>query len=281
MKPLLAAACAAGLALAARADVRLDRSTRWELLRPGAPAERSSRRETAWIGDGRLRMEDRVSREAWIAREDTKTLLRIDHAAGTYSETTFEEAAAARAAVAADLRTALARIEGSGEEPPLRALLEAFAPDPAPAKVEARGDGPAVAGRATKRVELVAGRVVATLNLAASSDGGNLIRPLAAAGLFPAPWAGALGAEKGLPLSGEWTLVFPEAAVKEMFEVTALEVRDAPTGTWDPPQGFRKVSAPSPVPASKAGEAPPGGHEGEGPDEPEEKAEGEEAGTGK
>lgn len=269
------------LAAAAAADTRLERAVTWDTSRPGGASERSVRRETVLLGDGRLRVDDRVSRESWIVRADHKTLVRIDHALETWSETTFEEAARERAAVAADLRAALARVAGSEDETRLRRFLEAFAPEPRELEVRAAGAGGTIAGRETKAWSLAAGGDVVMEAKSAEGLAGldRLVRCLSESGLMERGQAGKLAGAKGLPLAGSWTLVFPDALVRETFETLKVEEVEAPKDAYDAPAGYKKVPAPSLTRRGMAAEAPPGGHAGDAEGEDaEEEAVGEEAG---
>lgn len=266
---------------AASADSRIERTVTWETARPGARPERTNRRETLWIGDGRARADDRVSRESWIVRSDRKAIWRIDHVKKTWSEVTFEEGAKARAARAEDLRAAVARVAGSGDEPALRALMEAFAPSDGAAELKDEGDGGAVAGKATRTVSAQPqGAPGMKGKLAAEAAGlDRIARLFGEAGMLSPRMSEALSKAKGMLLSGTWSLVFPEAIVVETFEVTKFEEAAAPEGTYDVPAGYRKVAAPVAGGTPKCEAAPPGGHEGEPPGrEEEEELEGEEAG---
>ena len=270
-------------ATTARADVRIERTARHEIERPGGATERLARREIVWIGDGKVRVDDRVSKESWIVRADLKVIWRIDRALGTWSELTFDEAAAERAAVAMDLRAALARVAGSDDEPRLKHFLDAFAPPDE--EVEARDAGGAakVAGLDTRGVVLATkGGPVAEGRIAEMVPGlENLAKTLGAAGLLTPRQAAAWSKLKGQLISGSWTLVFPEAVVRETFEATKVEETPAPEGTYDVPAGYRKVAAPTLRAGSTAKEAPPGGYEGDKPageGEPDEGPTGEEAG---
>lgn len=273
-----------GASVAARAgDVRVERTATWESVRPGRATERTNRRETLWIGEGRLRCDDRVGRETWIVRADLKVIWRIDHALRTYEETTFEEAAKARAAAAADVRAALARAEGSGDEPALRRLLESLEPEAAGCEAVTGADGGDVAGRATKAVAVEPKAAPAVKGRLSPGAPGmdRLAGTLAAAGLLPAPVAAALAKAAGLLMSGTWTLAFPDRIVRETFEVTKVEELPAPEGTWDLPAGCRKVASRLLGRAPHAVAAPPGGHEGDPPGserEPADGPKGEEAG---
>jgi hypothetical protein len=257
----------------------MERQCTWERERPGAPAERTVRREIVWIGDGRVRVDDRVSRETWIVRTDRSAVWSVDHALRTWTETTFEEGSKDRAAVAADIRAALDRAAGSDDEPRLRRWLAAFSPAGEDAKVVEEGDGGAVAGAATKAV--TAGPAVRGKVADSPPSLAPLARALGAAGMLPAKVSEALAGRPGSLVAATWTLVFPEGIVKETFEATKIEEAAAPEGTYDVPAGYRKTAWKPLAPASKAKEAPPGGYEGDAPEEeeePEEEATGEEAG---
>lgn len=269
---------------AARADWRLERRATWEVDRPGSGTERSERREVVWLGDGKLRVEDRVSREAWIVRTDQKAIRRVDHAMGTWCEWTFEEGAAARAAVAADVRTALARVAGSDDEAALRKYLDAFAPPDPDAALREGGAGPKTAGAETRNYAVASKSGVLAEGRVADSMSGldRLAAALGAAGLIPAKQSAAWAKAKGMLVAATWTLVFPDAVVREEFEVTKAEETEAPAGAYDVPAGYRRVDAPSLRARSTATEAPRGGYEGERPTEDsegkEEEMVGEEAG---
>ena len=261
-------------------DTRIERTTTWESARPGLHAERTNRRETLWIGEGRARCDDRVSRESWIVRADKKVVWHVDNALRTWTEFTFEEAAKARESAAADLKAALARVAGSGDEAELRRFIEALSPSNIECAVKDEGDGGKVAGRETRTVSVepkggppVKGRQVAGPD--------RLARMLGDAGLLSPAVAEALAKSKGLLVSGSWTLVFPDAIVRETFEVTKIEEGTAPEGTWEIPAGYRKVAARPLGRAPRAEEAPPGGYAGDPPGkapEPGEEPVGEEAG---
>ncbi|MCE9581412.1 MAG: hypothetical protein K8T20_02730 [Planctomycetes bacterium] len=269
--------------LSAFADSRVERTATWEAESPGARPERTNRRETLWIADGRVRSDDRVSRESWIVRTDKKVIWRLDHALKTFTEVTFEEAAKARADAADDLKAALARVAGSEDEPELRRFLDAFTPPDAPCECRDDGDGGPVLGKATRAVSVspksgpgVKGRVAPE-----GSGLDRLAKTLGEAGMLAPRVAEALAKSKGMMLSGEWTLVFPEAAVRETFAVTKIEEATAPEGTWDIPAGYRKVAAKTLCRNPLARSAPPGGYEGDRPKEegePVEEPTGEEAG---
>lgn len=272
---------AASIALAG--DIRIERTAAWEIERPGLRLERTNRRETLWIGEGRARCDDRVGRESWILRSDLKVIWRIDHALRTFTETTFEEAAKARAAAAADVKAALARVEGSGDEAGLRRFLEALAPAPGECAVVESGDGGAVAGQGTKTVTVeLKGAPGVKGRLAAGISGlDRMAKVLGEAGVLAPAVAGALAKSKGMLLSGSWTLVFPDAIVRETFEAVKAEEVAAPEGTYELPAGYRKVAGQPLGRAPRADSAPAGGHAGDVPGtEPEPGAgpAGEEAG---
>ncbi|MEK7467811.1 MAG: hypothetical protein AAB074_10395 [Planctomycetota bacterium] len=270
-------------ALSAAADTRIERTTTWESSRPGLRAERTNRREILWIGEGRVRCDDRVSRESWIVRADKKVIWRIDHALRTWSEVTFEEAIKARESAVADLKAALARVAGSGDEVELRRFMECLAPSAGACEVKETGDGGTVAGKTTRALLLepkggpgVKGRLASE---AAGLD--RLAKALGEAGLLAPGVAAALEKSKGMLLSGSWTLVFPDAIVRESFEATKVEEAAAPEGAYDLPAGYRKVAARPMGRAPRAEAAPPGGYAGDAPGsepEPGEGPTGEEAG---
>jgi hypothetical protein len=265
--------------LSAFADSRIQRTCTWEAERPGARPERTNRRETLWIGDGRVRADDRVSRESWIVRADKKVIWRLDHALKTWTEVTFEEAAKARSDAAADLRAAIARVAGSDDQPALQRFLDAFSPPDAPCEWKDLGDGGTVAGKATQSVtvEPRAGPDVKGKLAPEAAGLDRLAKALGEAGLLAPRVAEALAKSKGMLLSGTWTLVFPDAAVRETFEVTKVEEAAAPDGTYDIPEGYRKVAAKTLRRDPKAQAAPPGGYEG---DRPKEEGDGMEEPTG-
>ena len=274
---LLASACTSF------AETRIERTSTWERSRPGLRAERTNRRETVWIGDGRVRCDDRVSRESWIVRADKKVVWRIDHALRTWTEVTFEEAAKAREAAAADLNAALARVAGSGDEAELRLFLEAVAPAAGACEIKEHAEGSMVAGKATKVISVEAKGGPGVKGRLAPGVAGpdRLAKTLGDAGVLSPGVAGALSKSKGLLVSGTWTLVFPDAIVRETFEVTKIEEVAAPDGLYDVPAGYRKVAAHPLGRAPRAEAAPPGGHEGDPPGsktEPGEGPAGEEAG---
>lgn len=265
--PALALLCLLAASAARAGDTRIERTVAWESERPGLRPERTNRRETLWIGEGRARCDDRVGRETWIVRADLKVIWRIDHALKTCAETTFEEAAKARAAAAADVKAALARVAGSGDEPALRRFVEALEPASGECAVVESGDGGAVAGQGTKAVSVelkgapgVKGRLAAGV---AGLD--RLAKLLGDAGVLAPAVAAALGKSKGMLLSGSWTLVFPDAIVRETFEAVKAEDAAAPEGTYDMPAGYRKVAGPALGRAPRADSAPAGGYEGDAP----------------
>ncbi|MBI2921065.1 MAG: hypothetical protein HYY18_08280 [Planctomycetes bacterium] len=268
----------------ASADWRFERRATWEVERPGGGAERSDRREVVWLGDGKVRVDDRVSRESWIVRADQKAIRRIDHAAGTWCEWSFEEGAAARAVVAADVRTALGRVAGSDDEAGLRRFLDAFAPPDVETTLREAGAGPKTAGRETRNWALASKtEVIAEARIADSMSGlDRLAAALGAAGLIPARQAEAWAKAKGMAVAATWTLVFPDAVVREEFEVTKAEEAEAPADTYEVPEAYRRVAPPTLLPGSAAREAPRGGYDGDRPtDDSEGKEEdltGEEAG---
>ncbi len=270
---LAAAPCFAG-------DTRIERTVDWEAERPGQRPERTNRRETLWVGEGRVRCDDRVGRETWIVRGDLKVIWRIDHALRTYTETTYEEAAKGRAAAAADVKAALARVAGSGDEAGLQRFVEALEPAEAEGALTESGDGGMVAGKATKAVAFEAkGAPPVKGKLAAGSD--RLAKVLGEAGVLAPAVAAALAKSKGILLAGSWTLVFADAVVRETFETTKVEEAAAPEGTYDLPAGYRKVAGPAMGRAPRGELAPPGGFEGDAPGtepEPGEGPAGEEAG---
>lgn len=281
----LLAATLLTLALPALADSRIERTATWETERPGKRPERTNRRETLWVGDDRVRSDDRVSRESWIVRADKKVIWRIDHALRTYSEVTFEDAAKERAAAADDLRAAIARVAGSDDEPALKKFLDAFAPPDLPCETKETGDGGMVAGQPTRTVTSDSSSGTAVKGrLAAGAKGlDRMAKVLGDAGLLAPRVAECLGKLKGMLLSASWTLVFPDAIVHETFETTKFEDAPSPEGTYDLPAGYRKVDAAALRHAPRAVEAPPGGYEGDRPTEegdPVEEPTGEEAGKG-
>ncbi|KAF0246215.1 MAG: hypothetical protein FD180_846, partial [Planctomycetota bacterium] len=236
---LLASACTSS------AETRIERIATWERSRPGLRAERTNRRETVWIGDGRVRCDDRVSRESWIVRADKKVVWRIDHALRTWTEVTFEEAAKAREAAAADVKAALARVAGSGDEAELRRFLEALAPATGECEVKDEGDGGVVAGNATRLISLEprGGPGVKGRRAAGASGVDRIATTLAEAGVISPAVAGALSKSNGMLVSATWTLVFADAIVRETYEVTKVTEEAAPGGSWEIPAGYRKVAA--------------------------------------
>ncbi len=287
MRPMRASALALLLLLAASTaragDTRIERTVAWESERPGLRPERTNRRETLWIGEGRVRCDDRVGRETWIVRSDLKVIWRIDHALRTFTETTYEEAAKARAAAAADVKAALARVAGSGDEPALQRFMEALDPAPGECAVAESGDGGAVAGQGTKTVSVELKGAPGVKGRLATGVAGldRLAKVLGEAGVLAPAVAGALAKSKGMLLSGSWTLVFPDAIVRETFEAVKAEEVAAPEGTYDLPAGYRKVAGQPLGRAPRAESAPAGGHAGDVPGtEPEPGAgpAGEEAG---
>jgi hypothetical protein len=261
-------------------DTRIERTTTWESARPGVHAERTNRREVLWLGDGLARCDDRVSRESWIVRADKKVVWRIDHALRTWTEATFEEAAKARESAAADLKAALARVAGSGDEAELGRFIESLSPAPGEVKLKDEGDGGKVAGKETRlvSVESKGGQAVKGRQ-APGAD--RLAKTLGESGLIAPGVAEALTKSKAVLLSGSWTLAFPDAVVRETFEVTKVEEAPAPEGTWEIPAGYRKVAARLLGRAPRGEEAPPGGYAGDPPGkaaEPGDAPAGEEAG---
>jgi hypothetical protein len=194
------------------------------------------RAETVRLRGNALSIEDRTFGTRLVLRPDRRTIVRIDAAAGEYSEYTFDEVRAVRQAALDEIRACRDRVPGTAEERELGALLEAFDRYAEPPRVELRA-------RDGRREVLVNGdRVrVSVEGEPAARDAQGYWEALAAAGGFPPEALPRLSELGGFPGRATVRYVLFLERVVEQFEVTSVRAGPIADAEFEVPPGFRKV----------------------------------------
>ncbi len=192
------------------------------------------RRERVALKDGNLAVIDLTFGERLVVRADTKTIRKADPLGGTYSEYTFEEAAAIRKAALDEIASAKARVPGTADERELEAILEGFDRTAASPRVELKASG------ADRQVILNGDRVRLSATVDEKVPAPALYDALAAAGAFPPEVAAKLRELGGLPVKGTVRYLLFLDRVIEQFEVTS--VGGAPSAAdFELPPGLTRV----------------------------------------
>jgi hypothetical protein len=194
-----------------------------------------ARREVVRVKGASLSITDLTFGERLIVRPDLKKLWRADPLGGTYSEYTFEEAAAIRRARLDELRAARARVPGTAEEKELGAILEGFDQfEAAPAVAVVQGPPLRITVNGLVRAEI--SRIDGQLQTPAWFDA------LAAVEAFPPAVRDQLKGLGGVPMKGKLRYVLFLDRVTEEFEITSARAEEVADAEFEPPAGLRKVA---------------------------------------
>lgn len=193
------------------------------------------RREVLRLRGNDLAVEDLTFGERLIVRPGLRRIWKADPLAGTYSELSFDEAAAHRRRGIEELRAARARVPGTAEEKELAALLEVLDSQEEGPKVEVRSDGP--------RREVVAGgdRLVAAVEVDARIPAEGWVEALSSIGAFPPSVVPALRGLGGLPAKGSIRYTLFLDRVHERFETLSARAAEIPDSAFGLPAGLRRV----------------------------------------
>lgn len=193
------------------------------------------RRERVAVRGGDLAVIDLTFGERLVIRGDKKRILRIDPLGGTYSEYTFEEAAAIRKAALDEIESAKARVPGTADEKELEGILEGFDRFAKPPAVELKSSGE------DRQVLLNGDRVRFSARVDGKVRGPDPFAALAAAGAFPPGMEEKLRDLGGLPVKGTVRYVLFLDRVVEQFEVTAVKPGEAADADFELPPGLAKA----------------------------------------
>ncbi|HXG61075.1 MAG TPA: hypothetical protein VNO22_06875 [Planctomycetota bacterium] len=192
--------------------------------------------ETVRLRGNDLAIEDRTFAQRLIIRPDRRTIVKIDLAAGEYSEYTFDEVEAVRKAALDGIQACRDRVPGTAEERELAALLEGFDRYAEPPRVEVRArDG-------RREVILNGDRVrVSVEGEPAVRDAQGYWEALAAAGAFPPEALPRLRELGGFPSRATVRYVLFLERVVEQFEVSSARSGPVAPEEFDVPPGLKKV----------------------------------------
>lgn len=215
--------------------VTIERSVRLTLVDSLNRRREIHRRERVVVKGEDLAVIDLTFGERLVIRTGQRKILKADPLGGTYSEYSFEQAAAIRKAALDEIESAKARVAGTSDEKELEAILEGFDRFAKPLSAELKSTGDdrqiLVNGDRVRFAGRVDGKVRAPGFFAA----------LAAAGAFPPEVAGKLRDLGGLPTKGTVRYVLFLDRVVEQFEVTSVKAGEAADADFELPPGLSKV----------------------------------------
>lgn len=184
-----------------------------------------------WVGENGVRRDD--GPKSALLRTDRRKLYLLDHEAKTYS--------------AVDLPVDLARLTPADQRATLAELIAATKVQVALAKT---AESRKVGGFAALRYNVAVtggGKKIFDSTLWVSKDvpgfaqANGLAADLAALQPGSADWAAELERLPGYPVLQETVLEVTGAKVRSREELTAVESKPAPAGTYDLPEGYRAM----------------------------------------
>jgi hypothetical protein len=193
------------------------------------------RRERIVVRGGDVAVTDLTFGERWIIRSDLRRAWKADPMAGTYSEVSFDEIAALRAAALDEILACKARVPGTAEEKELAQVLEGLDRWEAAPSVELKAAG-------TKREIVVNGdrvRLSAEVDPAVAAPG--YFDALGALGAFHPAVGAKLKELGGFPVKGTFRYALFTDRVVEQFEVTSVKTEPVAPKEFELPAGLAKV----------------------------------------
>lgn len=203
----------------------------------------------------RVSIEDETFGRRLIIRPDLALAWVIDRVDGTYSEVTFEALSKRRAAVVAELRSAMARVEGSSDAGPISDTLLRLGdmPDTTPVTVRPTDKVEKVAGREAVGREIRIGDGISYINVLVDQtfEGAlGYFEALAKIGAFHPSVADRLKQLGGFPVRGDVRYALFFDLVKSTEEVTSAARVDLADSDFDRPAKLTRVPLATVDPAS-------------------------------
>lgn len=204
------------------------------------------RSERVKIRGNRVAIEDDTFGRRLIIRPDLGLAWVIDRVDRTYSEVTFEAVAKRRAAIIAELRSALARVEGSSDAGPIADTLLRLGelPPDWPVSVQKTDKAEKVAGRDAVGREIRLGGNIVYINVMVdtSLEGAlGYFEALAKIGAFHPAVADSLKQLGGFPVRGDVRYALFFDLIKSSEEVTSAVRADVADDVFERPADFKRV----------------------------------------
>lgn len=193
------------------------------------------RKEVIRVRGADVSITDLTFGERLIIRSSLKKIWKADPLAGTYSELSFDEAAAHRKRAMDELRAARARVPGTADERELTAILEGLDEFAAEPQVEVRSSG------AAREVVVNGDRLRASVEVDGQLKADGYFEALSAIGAFHPAIAAKVRGLGGLPKKGSIRYVLFLDRVHEQFEVTAARGGDVADAEFDLPKGLKRI----------------------------------------
>jgi hypothetical protein len=215
--------------------VSIERNVRVTTIDWLGKKEELQRKDLVLIKGSNLAIVDLTFGQRLIIRPDLKKIWATDPLARSYSELTFERAAALRKEALDGVRSAKARVPGTGDEKELEAILEGFDQFSTPPRVELKTSG------SQREVILNGDRVRVSVEVNEQVKAPGWMEALAGIGAFHPLVADRLRELGGTPVKGTLRYVLFLERVIEQFETTSVRQRNIPDAEFELPTGLVRV----------------------------------------
>lgn len=223
----------------------LQRAVRLKIADLTGRESETHRTERVKIRGDRVSIDDETFGRRLIIRPDLGLAWVVDLVDRTYSEVTFDAVAKRRTAVVADLRAALARVEGSIDAGPISdTLLRLGELDGLPVSIRSTGKTEKVGGRDAVGREIRLGDGISYINVLVDPglEGAlGYFDALARLGAFNPAVAGRLKELGGFPVRGDVRYALFFDLVKASEEVTSAARADLADADFERPAGLARV----------------------------------------
>jgi hypothetical protein len=224
----------------------LERSVRLRISDLAGRETEIHRLERVKILGTRVSIDDETFGRRLIIRPDLGLAWVIDRVDGTYSEVAFEAFAKRRAAVIAELKSTLARVEGSMDADPITVTLLRLGdmPETTPVTIRPTDRAEKVAGRDAVGREIRIGKEISYINVLVdpSLEGAlGYFEALSKVGAFHPAVADRLKQLGGFPVRGDVRYALFFDLVRATEEVTSAVKADLADSDFDVPAKLKRV----------------------------------------